>query len=35
MRAAGQVESLLGLTAHTKYEKPRSEETPQPGLLMP
>ena len=22
MRAAGQVETLLGLTAHTKYEKP-------------
>ena len=23
MRAAGQIESLLGLTAHTGYEKPR------------
>jgi antirestriction protein ArdC len=24
MRAAGQVESLLGLTAHTKYDRPAS-----------
>jgi hypothetical protein len=24
MRAAGQVETLLGLTAHTKYDKPKS-----------
>ncbi len=23
MRAAGQIESLLGLTTHTRYEKPR------------
>jgi hypothetical protein len=30
MRAAGHVESLLGLTAHTKYEKSRGEETLQP-----
>jgi hypothetical protein len=25
MRAAGQVETLLGLTAHTKYDKPKSK----------
>jgi len=24
MRAAGQIETLLGLTAHTKYDKPKS-----------
>ena len=24
MRAAGQVETLLGLTAHTKYERPQN-----------
>jgi len=23
MRAAGQVETLLGLTTHTKYDKPK------------
>ena len=23
MRAAGQVEAVLGLTAHTKYDRPR------------
>lgn len=31
MRAAGQVETLLGLTSHTKYDKPaitgRNKET--------
>jgi hypothetical protein len=26
MRAAGQVEALLGLTAHTKYERPPKGE---------
>ena len=26
MRAAGQVEALLGLTAHTKYERPLKGE---------
>ncbi len=35
MRAAGHVESLLRLTAHTKYEKFRGEETLQPELLPP
>ena len=29
MRAAGQVESRLGLLAHTKYEKPKKELNPQ------
>ena len=28
MRAAGQIESLLGLTAHTRYEKPDSSSQP-------
>jgi hypothetical protein len=27
MRAAGQVETLLGLTAHTKYDKLRADGT--------
>jgi IrrE N-terminal-like domain len=26
MRASGQIETLLGLTAHTKYDKPKSRE---------
>jgi len=26
MRAAGQIETLLGLTAHTKYDKPKSSQ---------
>ncbi len=29
MRAAGQVETTLGLSAHTKYEKPRKEVVPE------
>ena len=28
MRAAGQIEALLGLTAHTRYEKPSSASQP-------
>lgn len=33
MRAAGQVESILGLTAHTKYEKPKKEVVSQQTLF--
>lgn len=33
MRAAGQVEAILGLSAHTKYEKPRKELNPQQTLF--
>ncbi len=29
MRAAGQVEAILGLSGRTKYERPR---TPSPGI---
>ena len=33
MRAAGQVETILGLSAHTKYEKPKKELNPQQNLF--
>ena len=29
MRAAGQIEAMLGLTAHTKYDKPKSKNQRQ------
>ena len=31
MRAAGQIESLLGLTAHTRYEKPKHRTAAEGG----
>ncbi|MFA6631492.1 MAG: ImmA/IrrE family metallo-endopeptidase [Kiritimatiellia bacterium] len=40
MRAAGQIEALLGLTAHTRYEKPSSvsqpslDSTPTQAMLL-